>query len=183
MPAQCFLHPSQGGENTQEVYHSSPAWLKVLICMQPRLCWPSQRDGADGVVCQRDRKAGLDYSAGYLGSAIREASLRWQRGFFFSDSAITPLSQLSLTAPLKGSLPQCLPLRGGAAIGGGEVATFTIPFPTDRSQFSWPESGHSAYLQTPKYATGRFECWSFAASHQSPSRIHPICFGCASPRL
>ena len=28
----------------------------------------------------------------------------------------------SLTAPLKGSLPQCLPLKGGAAGGGGEVA-------------------------------------------------------------
>ena len=27
----------------------------------------------------------------------------------------------SLTAPLKGSLPNCLPLRGGAANGGGEV--------------------------------------------------------------
>ena len=30
----------------------------------------------------------------------------------------------SLTAPLKGSLPNCLPLRGGAAKGGGEVAIY-----------------------------------------------------------
>ena len=43
----------------------------------------AQWDGTDGVVCQRDREAGLDSPAGYLGNAIRKASLRWQRGFFF----------------------------------------------------------------------------------------------------
>ena len=35
----------------------------------------SQRDGADGLVCQGNWKAGLDHSAGDLGSAIKEASL------------------------------------------------------------------------------------------------------------
>ena len=48
-----------------------------------RLERQSQWDGADGVVCQRDREAGLDSPAGYLGSAIKGASLRWQRGPFF----------------------------------------------------------------------------------------------------
>ena len=33
--------------------------------------------------CLRNRKVGLDSAAGYLGSAIKEASLRWQRGSFF----------------------------------------------------------------------------------------------------
>ena len=32
--------------------------------------------------------------AGYPGSAIKEAPLRWQRGFFFFDISRTPLSQL-----------------------------------------------------------------------------------------
>ena len=58
--------------------------------------------------CLRNRKAGLDYSAGYPGSAIKEASLRWQRGFFFLMVRDTSQSA-SLTAPLKGSLPNCLP--------------------------------------------------------------------------
>ena len=49
-----------------------------------RLERQSQRDGTDGVVCQRDWEAGLDSPAGYPGSAIKGASLRWQRGFFFS---------------------------------------------------------------------------------------------------
>ena len=44
--------------------------------------------------CLRNRKVGLDSAAGYLGSAIKEASLRWQRGSFFFDRAATPLSQL-----------------------------------------------------------------------------------------
>ena len=45
------------------------------------------RDGTDGVVCQRDRETGLDSPAGYLGIAIKKASLRWQRGFFFFDTS------------------------------------------------------------------------------------------------
>ena len=44
--------------------------------------------------CLRNRKVGLDSAAGYPGSAIRKASLRWQRGSFFFDRAATPLSQL-----------------------------------------------------------------------------------------
>ena len=59
-----------------------------------RLEQQSQWDGADGVVCQRDWEASLDRSAGYFGSAIKEASLRWQRGFFFFITSQTPLSQL-----------------------------------------------------------------------------------------
>ncbi len=43
----------------------------------------SQWDGADGVVCQGNWEAGLDSPAGYLGNAIRKASLHRQRGFFF----------------------------------------------------------------------------------------------------
>ena len=45
--------------------------------------------------------------------------LSWQVGLIDSDGAETPLSQLTLTAPLKGSLPDLLstptslPLRGG----------------------------------------------------------------------
>ena len=49
---------------------------------------------------------------------MAQAPLLQQRGFFFFAGAVTPLSQLTLTAPLEGSLP----LRGGAAAGGGEVA-------------------------------------------------------------
>ena len=45
-------------------------------------------------VCQGNCEAGLDHSAGYPGSAIKEASLRWQRGFFFLVTSQTPLSQL-----------------------------------------------------------------------------------------
>ena len=54
----------------------------------------SQWDGTDGVVCQRNWEAGLDSPTRYLGSAIRKASLRWQRGFFFFVTSQTPLSQL-----------------------------------------------------------------------------------------
>ena len=59
--------------------------------------------------CLRNRKVGLDSAAGYLGSAIKGASLRWQRGFFFFVTSQTPLSRLTPTAPLREGSRKPLP--------------------------------------------------------------------------
>ena len=42
----------------------------------------SQWDGTDGVVCQRDWETGLDFPAGYLGSAIKEGASAFGRSSF-----------------------------------------------------------------------------------------------------
>ncbi len=90
--------------------------------------WQSQWDWADGVVCQRDREAGLDHSAGYPGSAIKEASLRWQRGFFF---LIVPehLSVSFADSSPQGEPPTLPPLEGRCRHwrrrGGNLYSTFS----------------------------------------------------------
>ena len=97
---------------------------------------PAQREQANGFDGPASPEADMAGISGYLGtlyliSHIKRSLSALAGGFFFFDGAAPPLSRLTPTAPLKGSLfSPCLPLRGGAANGGGEVAT----------QFCWDGS-------------------------------------------
>ena len=97
---------------------------------------PAQREQANGFDGPASPEAGMADISGYLGtlchiSYIKRSLSALAGGFFFFDGAAPTLSRLTPTAPLKGSLfSPCLPLRGGAANGGGEVAT----------QFCWDGS-------------------------------------------
>ena len=88
---------------------------------------PAQREQANGFDGPASPEADMAGISGYLGtlyliSHIKRSLSALAGGFFFFDGAAPPLSRLTPTAPLKGSLfSPCLPLRGGAANGGGGV--------------------------------------------------------------
>ena len=67
---QDSIPPLCDGAYTQKVYHENLRFYRP----QPQ---------GRGHARRRDRAGGLDHSAGYIGSAIEGASLRWQRGSFF----------------------------------------------------------------------------------------------------
>ena len=67
---QDSIPPLCGGAYTQKVYHENLRFYRP------------QTQGRRHAR-RRDRAGGLDHSAGYIGSTIEGASLRWQRGSFF----------------------------------------------------------------------------------------------------